>query len=395
MIAYQLPRNWLKYDFLAISGELTAAKAAVLSLTAIPFQRSWAEAMQVVQLKREISGTSRIEGAEFTEKEFEAAMRETPETLATRSQRQAAAAGATYRWIAGLPGDRPIDQSLIREVHARIIKGADDDHCPPGQIRERDENVNFGNPRHRGAQGGDECRQAFEGLCRALQREFRGHDPIIQALALHYHFAAIHPFLDGNGRTARALEGLILQRTGLKDSLFIAMSNYYYEEKNAYIAALAAARAQDHDLTPFLKFGLRGIELQCKRLLGEIQTNVRKALFRNMMFDLFQRLRTPRKRVMAERHLGILKLLLETESLALSELGEKTKSEYRTLGKPRKALIRDLNYLIRLGAIGHIKQGEDTVRIFARLEWPTEITETDFFARVKQMPKAKTPNFLG
>lgn len=395
MIGYRLPQNWIKYDILAVANELTAAKAAVLSLTAIPFQRSWAEDLQHLQLKREIAGTSRIEGAEFSEKELDAAMQPNPEALATRSQRQAAAAVATYRWIAALPSGRPIDQQLIREVHAKIIQGADDDHCPPGKLRGQDENVNFGDPRHRGAQGGDDCRQAFAELCRALQQEFRGHDPLIQALAFHYHFAAIHPFLDGNGRTARALEGLVLQRTGLKDSLFIAMSNYYYEEKNAYLLALAQTRAQDHDLTPFLKFGLRGIGLQCKRLLGEIQTNVRKALFRNMMFDLFRRLRTPRKRVVAERHLEILKLLLNTESLTLSELEEKTKSEYQKLGNPYKALVRDLNYLIRLGAVGYAKLEENRFRIFARLEWPTEITETDFFARVKQMPKAKTHNFLG
>jgi Fic family protein len=41
----------------------------------------------------------------------------------------------------------------------------------------------------------------------------------------------MHPFLDGNGRTARALEALMLQRTGLRDTLLIAMSNYSYEQK--------------------------------------------------------------------------------------------------------------------------------------------------------------------
>lgn len=49
----------------------------------------------------------------------------------------------------------------------------------------------------------------------------------------------MHPFLDGNGRTARAVEALMLQRAGLRDALFIAMSNYYYDEKTVYLAALA------------------------------------------------------------------------------------------------------------------------------------------------------------
>src|ERR1700736_1369312 len=56
-----------------------------------------------------------------------------------------------------------------------------------------------------------------------------------------------------------------------------------------------------HDLTTFLRFGLRGIEKQTQRLLSEFRLNVRKALYRNLMFDLFKRLRTPRKRVVAER----------------------------------------------------------------------------------------------
>lgn len=394
MIRYEFPTNWIRYDILALANELTSAKAAVLSLTAIPFQRSWADELQAIQLKREVAGTSRIEGAEFTERELDAAMKETPEQLQTRSQRQAATAVATYQWLTKLPNDHPIDANLVRQIHRMMVTGADDDHCPPGELRKRDENVNFGVPRHRGAEGGEECERAFAELCRAIQQEFTAHDPLIQALAMHYHFAAMHPFLDGNGRTVRALEALCLQRTGLKDSLLIAMSNYYYEEKNGYLASLAAVRAKGHDLTPFLQFALRGIELQCKRLLDEIRTNVRKALFRNLMFDLFKRLRTPRKRVMAERHLEILKTLLDTDSLTLEELAKKTDPEYRTLNSPYKALTRDLNYLIRLGAINFEKLQPNGYRLFARLEWPTEVTETEFFARVKQMPKAKTHSFL-
>jgi Fic family protein len=394
VIAYEKPRDWILYDFRKVANLLTNAKAAVLSLTTIPYQKNWADELQVVQLKREVAGTSRIEGADFTEKELDAAMRETAEQLQTRSQRQAAAAVKTYRWIAKLPPERPITEDLIFEIHRLLVTDADDDHCPPGKIRGRDENVTFGAPRHRGVAGGVECETAFSELCRAAQREFQEHDPLIQALALHYHFAAMHPFLDGNGRTARALEALMLQRTGLKDSLFIAMSNYYYEEKTAYLNTLAEVRANGHDLTPFLLFGLKGVEQQGKRLFGEIRKNVAKALYRNLMFDLFNRLRTPRKRVMKERHIEILKLLLNTDHMSLDELTERTKIHYHTLGNARKALIRDINYLIGLNAIAFTKLPDNKFDLFVRLDWPTEITETEFFKRVKQMPKAKTHTFL-
>jgi Fic family protein len=394
MIKYGLPNDWIRYDFAKVANELMLAKAAILSLTNIPYQRSWTDQLQVVQLKREVAGTSRIEGADFTDRELEAAMKETPEQLHTRSQRQAAAAMRAYRWIAGLPQDRPMDEQLIKEVHRQIIAGADDDHCPPGQLRGRDVNVTFGVPPHRGAEGGEECEAAFAGLCRAAQKEFRGHDPLIQALALHYHFAAMHPFLDGNGRTARALEALMLQRVGLKDTLFIAMSNYYYEEKNSYLKTLAAVRAADHDLSEFLAFGLKGIAVQCNRLFDEIRKNVAKALFRNVMFDLFNRLRTTRKRVIAERHVDILKRLLAVEKLTLEDLTEQTRAGYAPLKNPYKALVRDVNYLLRLKAVGLNRLPENRYELFARLEWPTEITETEFFRSVKEMPKAKTHGFL-
>jgi Fic family protein len=393
-IQYETPSRWIAYDPAAIQVELLGAKAAMLALTQIPYQRSWAEELQQIQLKREVAGTSRIEGAEFTEKELDAAMRETPEQLETRSQRQAACALATYRWIAQLESDHPIDEPLICEAHRRIVSGCDDDHCPPGQLRTRDQNVTFGTPRHRGVEGGDECGAALRQLCQAARTVFRDHDPLIQALALHYHFAAMHPFLDGNGRTARALEALMLQRVGLRDTLFIAMSNYYYEQKPDYLAALTGTRALNHDLMPFLKFALKGIEIQCRRLFSEIRLHVAKALYRNTVTDLFGRLKSPRKRVMSDRHVQLLQLLLEEESLTLAALEKRTVHFYK-VGNFRKALIRDLSYLIQLQAI-QVKQLPDKsdFLLSINLEWPTQITETEFFKRVKEMPKAMAHGFL-
>lgn len=394
VVRYEIPRDWISYDRVAIFEELMAAKATILALTQIPYQRSWADELQKVQLKREVAGTSRIEGAEFTEKELDAAMRGTPEQLETRSQKQAAAAVATYRWIAGLEADRPLNEELIREVHYRLVSGCDDDHCGPGQLRVRDQNVTFGAPRHRGAEGGDECQAALRELVSAARGPFREHDPLIQALALHYHCAAMHPFLDGNGRTARALESLMLRRTGLRDTLFIAMSNYYYEQKVACLNALNATRAANHDLTPFLKFALKGVEIQCRRLFAEIRQQVAKALYRNTVTDLFGRLKSPRKRVMSGRHVQLLNLLLDDEEMTLDALTERTRHIFE-VGNPYKALIRDLNYLIGLGAIVSKRLPDKTgYLICINLDWPTRITETEFFKRVKEMPKGKVYGFL-
>lgn len=393
---YHPPANWLAYDRMAVLEDLMLAKAAMLALTQMPYQRSWADELQKIQLKREVAGTSRIEGAEFTDKELDAAIRETPEQLETRSQRQASAAVACYRWIATLENDRPVDERMIMDVHRRMVTGCDDDHCPPGQMRQRDQNVTFGAPRHRGAEGGEECAAAMSGLVRASQTAFRDQDPLIQALALHYHFAAIHPFLDGNGRTARALEAIMLQRTGLRDTLFIAMSNYYYENKVGYLNALNATGEARHDLTTFLKFGLRGVRTQCQRLFAEIRQQIAIALYRNTMRDLFGRLKSKRKRVMSARHIQLLNLLLDEQEMKLTRLTERTRHLY-TVKNPYKALVRDLSYLIQLRAITAKRlpaPDENEFLISIQLNWPTEITETEFFRRVRAMPKGKVFGFL-
>jgi Fic family protein len=358
------------------------------------------EELQKIQLKMEVAGTSKIEGADFAGNELDVALRaETAEQLHTRSQRQALAALKAYKWIIEIPDIKPIDAALICEVHRLIVTDCDEDHCGPGRVRGPDQNVTFGVPRHRGAVGGKECQSALERLAAQFQGPFQEHDLLIQALALHYHFASIHPFSDGNGRTARALEALVLQRAGLRDSLFIAMSNYYYDEKRNYLSALSAVGASDHDLTAFLKFGLRGISMQTERLYQAIRQEVSRQLFRNLMHDLFTRLESSRKRVIVKRQLTLLEKLLNTDGkIEFPQLVESLKDIYISRKSSVLAIARDLNRLQELGAV-KIEVDDPSSKnpiyyISVRLDWPSKITETEFFRRLEQLPKSKTYGFL-
>ena len=392
-IQYVKPDFWLKYDKVALVDVLTDAKAAVLSLASMPYQRSWAEILQEMELKREVAGTSKIEGADFTDRELEIALEDNATEIddLNRSQKQARAAKRTYRWIANLPKDVQIDKELILKIHHLIVTDCDDDHCEPGATRGGDQNVTFGRPRHRGVTGGKECQEVFNSLCGALNHEFREHDPFIQALALHYHLGAMHPFQDGNGRTARALEALTLQRARLKDDLFISMSNYYYDEKDQYLKKLAEVRANNFNLTSFLAFGLMGISIQCKRLLGEIKIQVTKSLFRDVMGHMYGRLQSTRKRGLARRQLAILQRLLdESGPVDHEELYNFLYREYENLKGAKNAYIKDLNYLSGLRAINVIKNKQGQFLVSVRLDWATEVTETKFYEELENMPEAKS-----
>lgn len=390
VIKYKTPADWIKYDVSSIASKLLEAATLVKTLSSMPYKLDWVEELQEMQLRREVSGTTRIEGAEFTQREFDVAMsEESPEELRNRSQRQVNSAMKTYRWIATLEESVPVDGELLLKIHAMMIRGADDDHCEPGVLRKEDENVTFGLPLQRGSEGGTECKEAFEGLIQAITKEFSGHNGIIQALAAHYHLAAMHPFLDGNGRTARAVESLLLKREGLKDLNFIAMSNYYHDEKRRYLEVLSEVRKQNYDLTAFLLFGLDGIISQSAALLELITENLKVYLFKKTVKELFGGDLFPRRRAIHDRQIAILEILLKENNfeIELMNLLIKTEHLYAGLKNVGKATFRDLDDLILLRVIRTYEVVPTEIWYKLQLDWPTTITEKDFIREVKKLSK--------
>ena len=80
--------------------------------------------------------------------------------------------------------------------------------------------------------------------------------------------------------------------------------------------------------------------------------------------------------------------------MEIARLIKITESTYSTLKDPLGGLVRDLLALEDLNAIAIKQIGEGRYEVAVKPEWPTELTETDFFAKMKQYPKAKTLSFL-
>ena len=384
---YTAPKQWIRYDAAAVFDLLVEARTAGGVLNRLPYLHRWIEQVHEEQLRLEAAGTSRIEGAEFTQPEEDEAL--SPDASArtdlTHSQRQLRSADATYRWLRDQPADRRITAEFIFDVHRRIVTGCDDDHCEPGALRPADWNVTFGTPRCRGVQGGDACRTAFEALCAAVAGEFRQHDRLIQAVAVHYHIGAMHPFGDGNGRTARALEAFMLRQAGVNDVVMISLSNDYYERKDEYMAALHESRRNGHDLTPFLRFALSAVTRRCNAVAAAILANNQRTLFREFATSLFGQLRSPRRRVLAERQLKILDLLLDGGSMSLEGLRDQVLAHYQGLKFPARALVRDLIGLLDLSAITY---HSDTERVAVNLDWPQQLSESALLGWYEKMPSA-------
>ena len=389
---YLRPKQWIRYNAAAVMDTLIAAKTAAGILRGLPYLPQWIAQVHEEQLRLEAVGTSRIEGAEFTQREQDEAL--APDSVGrrdlTHSQRQLRAAETTYRWLRSQPADRPVDDAFILDVHRRIVTGCDDDNCEPGALRPTGWNVTFGTPLCRGVEGGDDCRVAFDALCSAVATEFRQHDRLIQAMALHYHIGAMHPFGDGNGRTARALEAFMLRQAGVNELVMVSLSNYYHEYKEEYLTALSESRQRGHDITPFLVFAMSAVAQQCGTVANTIIDNHKRTLFRQFAVALFGRLRTPRRRVLVERQLAVLESLLEAEASDPNELMDRTASHYSTLKYPGRAQIRDLIDLFDLGAL---QFSDDGIRV--NLDWPQQASESELIERLERGTSAALSNRPG
>lgn len=387
---YTLPERWVSYDSAAVLDQLVEARSAAGVLNRLPYLQQWVNQVHEEQLRLEAAGTSRIEGAEFTDQEQEIALASEvpPDVDLTRSQRQLRAADATYRWLRSQPTDRPITPDFVLDIHRRMVTGCDDDRCEPGALRPTDWNVTFGTPRCRGAGGGDQCRAAFGGLCAAIAGEFQRHDRIIQAVAAHYHIGAMHPFGDGNGRTSRALEAFMLRQAGVSGLVMVSLSNYYYEHNAQYLTALSESRRRGHDLTPFLNFALSAVSARCNAVAASIADHNKRTLFRQFAQSLFGQLRSPRRRVLAERQLHILEELLDSPSPDTTDIFLRPDSEYRRLKYPGRAWFRDVRNLLALGAIRIEEDGTITLN----LDWPQQLSESELLHRYENLPSAVSAN---
>jgi Fic family protein len=119
--------------------------------------------------------------------------------------------------------DKPLEISEILDIHRIILTGIQSENAGVFRnVRVRvvgSEHI-FPNPLKV-----PELMQEFVNKINA----FSGHR-VLRAIHAHYHFVAIHPFVDGNGRTARLLMNLLLVRTGYPPALLpITMRARYYD----------------------------------------------------------------------------------------------------------------------------------------------------------------------
>ncbi|MBI3255980.1 MAG: Fic family protein [Candidatus Andersenbacteria bacterium] len=120
--------------------------------------------------------------------------------------------------------------------------------------------------------------------------ESREIHPVVVAGVVHQEIAAIHPFTDGNGRTARALATLVLYQRGYDFRRLFALEDYYNEDRPAYYAAINTGENYQErkvDLTGWLEYFVRGFEQEIMKVKGQGRSLSAKGMGKDVQQKVF------------------------------------------------------------------------------------------------------------
>ncbi len=101
--------------------------------------------------------------------------------------------------------------------------------------------------------------------------------PVIKAGIVHYEIARVHPFVDGNGRVARAVATLMMFLDGYDIRRLFSLEDYFDENPMDYYVTLQAVSNQlvmdvhERDLTPWLEYFSKGVAIEFNRVKERVR----------------------------------------------------------------------------------------------------------------------------
>ncbi len=235
----------------------------------------------------------------------------------------------------------PITEELIRGIHHQLVEGVRGGSAGPGEYRDiqnyivnsRTMEVVYTPP------PAGEVPRMMADLVDWLQTEGDAHPVIVGGLA-QFQLVHIHPFVDGNGRTARLLSTLCLYRFGYDFKRLFAISKYYDQDRPAYYSAIQSVREHDMEMTGWLEYFVDGLATQ----MLEVQERGTSAIKRDVL------LLKARGLGLKDRTVDLLAFLLDR--------GKGTVSDCEAaLGENRRTLQRDLKVLVEQGFIREVGSG--------------------------------------
>ena len=336
---------------------LGQCNAAIKALSEIPIQPRYREMLLNVSLIKGAQSTTAIEGNTLSIEEIENIQKgkRLPPSKEYQQIEVENILDAFNTLLDELVKDNNVQlitPELILRLHRMVGQNLGEKfNAVPGVFRNH--NVSVGRylcPEHK------DVIPMIEKLCEWMKQEFHyGREEqhyintIIQAIVLHVYIAWIHPFGDGNGRTARLLEFYVLLRAGNPDFASHLLSNFYNETRPEYYRHLDNS-TKTGDLTEFLRYAIEGYRDGLFKILDIVQAEQTEIAWKNYIYTVFKgKDITAKTETLNKRRRDLilsLPLASRTEYKDITKTSVDIALEYNNLSE--RTINRDIQELINL-----------------------------------------------
>lgn len=239
--------------------------------------------------------------------------------------------------------NKPINEDLILSVYKIVVDKTldNEDKYRDGMVYVWDLNSQqpiYTPPNH------IEVQPLMNKLIEFINREDELH-PIVKSCIIHFYFVYIHPFFDGNGRTARAISYMYLLKKGYNFFKFFSISTVVKEHKGKYYKALKDTEDYDSDLTYFIYFYVEMIVDSIVRIINQFEKEYLRKIIETYLLNLGINLSKRQKR--AINHF----IRVDKNFTDIEEYKKRSKITYETART-------DLNQLVQLGIFSKLKEGK-------------------------------------
>jgi Fic family protein len=313
----------------SIANDLTQIVMVKGFLDAAILSETWIGEMQNRALILEAHHTTHIEGTQLTLEQSKKVLQgERPANTNSDDVKELINYRDAFDLVADyLDKDGPVTEGLIREIHKCLVKDVRGNSAAPGAYRKiqnyvinssTGETVYVPPP-------------AYE--ISSLMKELVDYinttevHPVLMSGIAQFQLVHIHPFLDGNGRTARLLSTLCLYIKGYDFKRLFTISEYYDRNRVDYYKAIQSVRDHEMDMTIWLEYFTHALaeQLQAIKTKGEVVIQIDKVA---------------KQYKLSNRQIKLFRFLFEQLELTIKDF------EQIFVDIPRRSLQRDLKDLI-------------------------------------------------
>ena len=327
-----------------MANDLTKIVTVKGFLEAAILSEDWISEMQSRALVLEAHHTTHIEGTQLTLKQSEELLKgQVPADTDPDDVRELMNYRGAFDLVADyLDNESPVTEGLIREIHKRLVKGVRGNSAAPAEYRKIQNyvvNSKTGKTIYTPPPA-YEIQRMMQELVDYINKTSDVHPVFVSGIA-QFQLVHIHPFLDGNGRSARLLSTLCLYRKGYDFKRLFTISEYYDRNRTDYYKAIQSVRENDMDMTGWLEYFTHALSEQMQEIKVRGEAVIKSDVF-------------ARKQGFSDRQKKALGYVLQNGKLTIQDFGILCSNiNRRSLQRDLREMV-DVGILIPEGATHHL-----------------------------------------